>query len=53
MQRCNKIIYYHFLGKKFEIPNIKSFNQLKEIINNVEWINKTIVPQQDTFIVKN
>jgi hypothetical protein len=49
----NKIIYYHFLGKKFEIPNIKSFNQLKEIINNVEWINKTIVPQQDTFIVKN
>jgi hypothetical protein len=48
----NKIIYYNFLGKRFEIPNIRSFNQLKEIINNVEWINKTIIPQQDTFIVK-
>ncbi len=46
----NKIIYYNFLGKRFEIPNIKTFNQLKEIINNVEWINKIIVPQQDTFI---
>ena len=49
----NKIIYYNFLGKKFEIPNIKTFNQLKEIINNVEWINKIIVPQQDTFMVRN
>jgi len=49
----NKIIYYNFVGKRFDIPNIRTFNQLKEIINNVEWINKTIVPQQDTFIVKN
>jgi hypothetical protein len=45
----NKIIYYNFLEKKYEIPNIKIFNQLKEIINNVEWINKSIVPQQDIF----
>lgn len=45
----NKIIYYNFLEKKYEIPNIKTFNQLKEIINNVEWINKSIVPQQDIF----
>lgn len=49
----NKIIYYNFEGKRFDIPNIKTFNQLKEIINNVEWINKIIVPQQDTFIVNN
>lgn len=49
----NKIINYNFIGKRFEIPNIRIFNQLKEIINNVEWINKTIVPQQDTFIIKN
>ena len=48
----NKILYYNFLGERFEIPNIRIFNQLKEIINNVEWINKTIVPQQDTFIAK-
>lgn len=45
----NKIIYYNFLEKKYEIPNIKTFNQLKEIINNIEWINKSIVPQQDIF----
>ena len=38
---------YIFIG-----PNIRTFNQLKEIINNVEWINKTIVPQQDTFMAK-
>jgi len=36
-------------GKKYEVPNIKIFNQLKEIINNVEWINKSIFPQQHIF----
>ena len=45
----NKIIYYNFIGKRYDIPYIKTFNQLKEIINNVDWINKLIVPQQDIF----
>lgn len=45
----NKIISYNFFSKKYEIPHIRTFNQLKEIINNVEWINKLIVPQQDIF----
>ena len=33
-----------------EIPNIKTFNKLKEIINNVNWINNVITPHQDIFI---
>jgi hypothetical protein len=28
--------------KKYEIPNIKIFNKLKDIINNVNWINSKI-----------
>lgn len=46
----NKVIYYNFLNKKYEIPHIKIFNKLKEIINNVNWINNTITSQQDIFI---
>lgn len=45
----NKVIYYNFIGKRYDIPYIKTFNQLKETINNVDWINKSIVPQQDIF----
>ena len=43
----NKIVSYHFLNKIFDIPNIKTINQLKEIINNVEWINSDIYAQTD------
>lgn len=46
----NKVIYYNFLNKKYEIPNIKIFNKLKDIINNVNWINNTITSQQDIYI---
>jgi len=48
----NKIIYYKFLNQKYEIPKIKIFNQLKEILNNVIWTNNKIVAQSDTFIVE-
>lgn len=46
----NKIIYYNFLNKKYEIPNIKIFNKLKDIINSVNWINRKITAQPNIFI---
>jgi len=46
----NKVFYYHFLNKKYEIPQIKNFNYLKELLNNVHWINYKIIEQSDTFI---
>jgi hypothetical protein len=46
----NKVIYYNFLNKKYEIPNIKIFNKLKDIINNVNWINRKITAQPNIFI---
>ena len=49
----NKVIFYHFLNKKYGIPQIKIFNQLKVILNNVNWINYKIVEQSDTFLPYN
>jgi len=49
----NKVIFYHFLNKNYEIPQIKIFNQLKVILNNVNWINYKIVEQSDTFLPYN
>ena len=46
----NKVVFYHFLNKNYEIPQIKVFNQLKEILNNVDWINYKIFEQSDTFL---
>lgn len=46
----NKVIFYHFLNKNYEIPGIKIFNELKNILNNVNWINYKIVEQSDTFL---
>ena len=46
----NKVIYYNFLNKKYEIPNIKIFNKLKDIIHNVNWINRKITAQPNIFI---
>ncbi len=45
----NKIIYYHFLNKNYYIPKIKIFNKLKDIINNVKWINNKIISQSNIF----
>ncbi len=45
----NKIYFYKFAGINYEIPMIRVFNQLKEILNNVEWINNNIYAQPDTF----
>ena len=46
----NKVINYTFFNVKYEIPKIRVFNQLKETINNVEWIMNTVVAQQDVFV---
>ena len=46
----NKVIYYNFFNKKYEIPNIKIFNKLKVIINNVNWVNRKITAQPNIFI---
>ena len=45
----NKVMNYTFLNIKYEIPGIKVFNQLKQTLNNVEWIMKSIVAQQDIY----
>ena len=45
----NKIINYHFLNKKYNIPNIETFNKLKNILNNVNWINRKITAQPNIF----
>jgi hypothetical protein len=49
----NKGVFYHFLNKNYEIPLIKVFNQLKEILNNVNWVNYKIIEQSDTFLPSN
>jgi hypothetical protein len=49
----NKVFFYHFLNKNYEIPKIKIFNQLKELLNNVNWINYNIIEQSDTFLPNN
>jgi len=46
----NKVFNYHFLNKHYEIPQIKTFNNLKNILNNVNWINFNIIEQSDTFL---
>lgn len=46
----NKVIYYKFLNKTYEIPKIKDFIKLKFILNNVDWKNNNIYYQNDTFI---
>jgi len=46
----NKVFNYHFLNKHYEIPQIKNFNSLKNILNNVNWINYNIIEQSDTFL---
>ena len=45
----NKVFNYHFLNKKYNIPNIETFNKLKNILNNVIWINSKITAQPNIF----
>ena len=56
MKNTEVYVYFHkpnmnyFFNKYYEIPQIKNFNNLKNILNNSAWINYNIIEQSDTFL---
>lgn len=49
----NKVFVYKFFNERYEIPELKTFIQLKEILNNVVWTNMSIIEQEYMFIPTN
>lgn len=46
----NKVFVYKFFNYTYEIPELRTFIQLREILNNVVWTNNDIREQSEIFI---